>query len=105
MYKFLKKPYTLAGFKPGIFCSVGGRDDHYTTPPGLHICTYVRSCCRTKDLQIKEHQFLIKFELDVALSVPNVDGHLFTSVLKVKKNLVRKNCLYLEIPQNSKNKI
>jgi hypothetical protein len=27
------KPYTLAGFKPGIFCSVGGRDDHYATPP------------------------------------------------------------------------
>jgi hypothetical protein len=24
MYKFLKKPYTLAGFEPGIFCSVGG---------------------------------------------------------------------------------
>jgi hypothetical protein len=22
------KPYTLAGFKPGIFCSGGGRDDH-----------------------------------------------------------------------------
>jgi hypothetical protein len=34
MYKFLKKPYTLAGFEPGIFCSVGGRDDHYATPPG-----------------------------------------------------------------------
>jgi hypothetical protein len=25
--KFLKKQYTLAGFEPGIFCSVGGRDD------------------------------------------------------------------------------
>jgi hypothetical protein len=24
------KPYTLAGFEPG---SVGGRDDHYATPP------------------------------------------------------------------------
>jgi hypothetical protein len=22
------------GFKPEIFCSVGGRDDHYATPPG-----------------------------------------------------------------------
>jgi hypothetical protein len=32
MYKFLKN---LAGFELGIFCSVGGRDDHYTTPPGL----------------------------------------------------------------------
>jgi hypothetical protein len=31
MYKF-QKPYTLAGFEPGIFCSVGGRDDHYATP-------------------------------------------------------------------------
>jgi hypothetical protein len=27
------KPYTLAGFEPGIFCSVGGPDDHYATPP------------------------------------------------------------------------
>jgi hypothetical protein len=24
----------MAGFEPGIFCSVGGRDDHYATPPG-----------------------------------------------------------------------
>jgi hypothetical protein len=24
---------TLAGFKPGIFCSVGGSDDHYATLP------------------------------------------------------------------------
>jgi hypothetical protein len=31
------KPYTLAGFEPGIFCSVGGRDDHYTTAPGLSV--------------------------------------------------------------------
>jgi hypothetical protein len=31
MYKGLK---TLAGFEPGIFCSGGGRDDHYATPPG-----------------------------------------------------------------------
>jgi hypothetical protein len=28
-----EKPYTLAGFEPGIFCSVGGCDDHYTMPP------------------------------------------------------------------------
>jgi hypothetical protein len=28
-----KKPYTQAGFEPGIICSVGGRDDHYATPP------------------------------------------------------------------------
>jgi hypothetical protein len=34
MDKFLKKPHTLAGFEPGIFCSVGGRDDHNTSPPG-----------------------------------------------------------------------
>jgi hypothetical protein len=26
------KPYTLAGFEPGIFCYGGGRDDHYATP-------------------------------------------------------------------------
>jgi hypothetical protein len=31
MYKFLK---TMAGFELGIFCSVGGRDDHYAAPPG-----------------------------------------------------------------------
>jgi hypothetical protein len=35
-----KKPYTLAGFEPGIFCSVGGRDDHYATPPGPAFYTY-----------------------------------------------------------------
>jgi hypothetical protein len=23
------KPYTLAGFESGIFCYVGGRDDHF----------------------------------------------------------------------------
>jgi hypothetical protein len=28
------KPYTLAGFEPGIFCSGGGHYDHYATPPG-----------------------------------------------------------------------
>jgi hypothetical protein len=28
------KPYTLAGFEPGIFSSGGGRDGHYATPPG-----------------------------------------------------------------------
>jgi hypothetical protein len=25
------KLYTVAGFEPGIFCSVGRRDDHYAT--------------------------------------------------------------------------
>jgi hypothetical protein len=24
----------LAGFEPGILCSVGGHDDHNATPPG-----------------------------------------------------------------------
>jgi hypothetical protein len=24
----------MAGFEPGIFCSVDRRDDHYATPPG-----------------------------------------------------------------------
>jgi hypothetical protein len=32
-----QKSYTQAGFEPGIFCSVGGRDDHYATPPGWRI--------------------------------------------------------------------
>jgi hypothetical protein len=27
------KPYTLAGFEPAIFCTVGGDDVHFTTPP------------------------------------------------------------------------
>jgi hypothetical protein len=26
------KTYTLARFEPGLFCSVGGRDDHYAMP-------------------------------------------------------------------------
>jgi hypothetical protein len=33
------------GFKPGIICSVGGRDDHYNTPPGV-------------DVMINNHDFL-----------------------------------------------
>jgi hypothetical protein len=27
-----REPYTLTGFEPGIFCSGGGRDNHYATP-------------------------------------------------------------------------
>jgi hypothetical protein len=27
------KSYTLAGFEPGIFCSLEGRDGHSDTPP------------------------------------------------------------------------
>jgi hypothetical protein len=34
MYIKPSKPYTLAGFEPGIFSPVGGRDDHYATLPG-----------------------------------------------------------------------
>jgi hypothetical protein len=41
-YKFLKKPYTLAGFEPVIFCSVGVRNDNYATPPGLN-CNFLQS--------------------------------------------------------------
>jgi hypothetical protein len=26
--------YTPVGLEPGIFCSGGGRDDHFKTPPG-----------------------------------------------------------------------
>jgi hypothetical protein len=40
MYKFLKKPYTLAGFELRIFCSEGGCADHYTMPPGLRKISY-----------------------------------------------------------------
>jgi hypothetical protein len=32
-YKF-PKPFSLEGFEPGIFCSVGGLDDHYATLTG-----------------------------------------------------------------------
>jgi hypothetical protein len=35
--------FTLAGLEPWIFCSGGGRDGHYATPPGPHtlfiLCT------------------------------------------------------------------
>jgi hypothetical protein len=33
------KPYTLAGFEPGIFCSGGGRDDDYARA-GLEVIEY-----------------------------------------------------------------
>jgi hypothetical protein len=47
------KPYTLAGFEPGIFCSVGGRDDQNT---------------RTCSAVIKHHFFnLNKTEFDFCL--------------------------------------
>jgi hypothetical protein len=29
------KPYTLAGFEPGIIGSVGGRDGHFAMPPDV----------------------------------------------------------------------
>jgi hypothetical protein len=45
MYKDLILPYTLAGFEPGIFCTVGGRDDHYATPPGLFCKTFIVEKC------------------------------------------------------------
>jgi hypothetical protein len=38
-----KNPYTIAGFEPGIFCSVDGRDDHNATPPGHCSCRYIFS--------------------------------------------------------------
>jgi hypothetical protein len=35
----------MAGFEPGIFCSVGGRDDRYATPPGPDInCFFIQVC-------------------------------------------------------------
>jgi hypothetical protein len=34
MYIKIYKPYTLAGFEPGIFCFVGGREDNYATLQG-----------------------------------------------------------------------
>jgi hypothetical protein len=36
MHKYLNT-YTLVGFEPVIFCSGGGRDDHYATPPGQEL--------------------------------------------------------------------
>jgi hypothetical protein len=43
MYKYQKKTYTLAGFEPGLFCSGGGRDDNYASPPGFNDIFYVVS--------------------------------------------------------------
>jgi hypothetical protein len=34
--KFYLIPYTMARFEPTIFYSVGGDDDHFTTPPARH---------------------------------------------------------------------
>jgi hypothetical protein len=34
------KPYNLAGFEPGIFCSVGERDDFYDMPAGRFYKTF-----------------------------------------------------------------
>jgi hypothetical protein len=52
MYRALK-PYTLARFEPGFFCSVGRRDDNYATSPGqwillidIIIITYVDHAAR-----------------------------------------------------------
>jgi hypothetical protein len=44
------KPYTLAAFKPGIFCSIGGRDDPYATPPGPQIRLFQSSTVRLTTL-------------------------------------------------------
>jgi hypothetical protein len=38
------------GFEPGIFCSVGWRDDHYATPPGQVVKTLPPGEIRTHDL-------------------------------------------------------
>jgi hypothetical protein len=34
MYKFVKTLTPWWDSNPGIFCSVGGRDNHFATPPG-----------------------------------------------------------------------
>jgi hypothetical protein len=34
------KPYTLAGFERGIFCSGGGRDANCVTPPGAESANF-----------------------------------------------------------------
>jgi hypothetical protein len=60
MYKFLKKPYNLAVFEPVISFSLGGRDDHYTMPPGLPflLITYDKDTWRFHRVQF--HQLLNK---------------------------------------------
>jgi hypothetical protein len=35
-YLKTQKPYTLAGFEPGMFSSVGGRDDHNAPRRGIY---------------------------------------------------------------------
>jgi hypothetical protein len=42
MYKFPKNLHP-AGFELGIFCSAGGRDDHFTTPPGRNVTVFNKS--------------------------------------------------------------
>jgi hypothetical protein len=38
---FPENPYTLAGFEPGIFCYVAGRDDHHAKQPGRLKASFV----------------------------------------------------------------
>jgi hypothetical protein len=40
---------TLAGFKPVISSSGGGRDDHYATPPGHMMNYYLRQIYSDKN--------------------------------------------------------
>jgi hypothetical protein len=56
------KPYILAGFEPGIFCSVGERDDHYATPPGQLCPVYskLRRDLNPRPLFIGQHGSRIK---------------------------------------------
>jgi hypothetical protein len=37
----LLKPYSLEGFEPWIFCTVGGRDDYYALPRQLLFYPFV----------------------------------------------------------------
>jgi hypothetical protein len=55
-----KKPYTLAGFKPGIFWSGGGRDDHHATPQGGIEFFRLGSVFKISELTYLTHVLIIK---------------------------------------------
>jgi hypothetical protein len=44
-YLQVEKPKNPAGFEPRIFSSLGGRDDHFATPPGLNfVLLFIVNC-------------------------------------------------------------
>jgi hypothetical protein len=60
------------GFESRVFCSGGGRDDHYATPPGL----ILQNISLAKDFLFDRAIFQAIFESTYkALFCPNPSGH------------------------------